>query len=403
MNKQFFKRLHHPTMFCLLVGHFFSVQANDFEVRGNIEVQGRFFYEDPLSPNQHDSQLSMAAAPEFFWSWNDNQDSLEFVPSARVDQYDDERTHMDIRELSWVHVGDDWETRIGIRRDFWGVTEFQHLVDIINQSDSVEDVDNEDKLGQPMVNLSVVKDYGIFDFYLLPYFRERTFAGPEGRPGIALINSDDAFYESSQKEKHVDFALRWSHSFNDYDVALSWFEGTSRAPIIKGRIIAPNEIDLVPYYQQISQLGVEFQANLDAVLLKLEMIQNQNNTENFWALQGGLEYSQYGIFESNADLGWLVEYAWDERGVDGNSTFQNDLFFGNRLALNDVDSTEILFGLSYDLDHKSTSVLLEGSRRFGDNVKVSLDGRFFESDQLRDPLYQIRRDDHIQLTVQYYY
>ncbi|MBV1908285.1 MAG: hypothetical protein KUG78_03130 [Kangiellaceae bacterium] len=397
------KWFHHPTMFCLLVGHFFSAQANEFEVRGNIEIQGRFFYEDPLSASQHDNQLSMAAAPEFFWNWNDDRDSLEFVPSARVDQYDDERTHMDIRELSWVHVGDDWETRIGIRRDFWGVTEFQHLVDIVNQSDSVEDVDNEDKLGQPMINLSLVKDYGIFDIYVLPYFRERTFAGPEGRPGIPYVNTDRPIYESSEEENHVDIALRWSHSIDDIDVALSWFEGTSRAPILIPEIINVSDVELRPYYQQVSQLGIELQANLEASLLKLEMIHNQNNIEDYWALQGGIEYSQYGIFDSNADLGWLVEYAWDERGEDGDSTFQNDLFFGNRLALNDVDSTEVLFGLSYDLDHKSTTVLLEASKRVGENVKVSIDGRFFESDELDDPLFLFRRDDHIQLTVQYYY
>ncbi len=99
----------------------------------------------------------------------------------------------------------------------------------------------------------------------------------------------------------------------------------------------------------------------------------------------------------------LVEYAWDERGEDADSTFQNDLFFGNRLALNDVDSSELLFGFSYDLDHQSTSVLIEGSRRFGQSVKVSLDARFFESSENEDPLYLFRRDDHLQLTVQYYY
>jgi len=398
------KWFHHPTVICLLVGHFFSAQANEFEARGNIEIQGRFFYEDPLFTSQHDSQLSLAAAPEFYWEWNDGKDSFEFVPSARVDQHDDERTHTDIRELSWVHVGDDWETRIGIRRDFWGVTEFQHLVDIINQSDSVEDVDNEDKLGQPMINLSLVKDWGITDFYILPYFRERTFAGAEGRPGIPFVNTDRVFYESSDEENHVDWAVRWSHSIDDIEVALSWFEGTSREPDFI-TAINPTEqsFELLPYYKQISQLGIELQSNLESTLVKLEVIRNINNQQNYWALQGGIEYSQYGIFDSNADLGWLIEYAWDERDEDSTSNFQNDLFFGNRLAFNDVDSSEILFGFGYDLDFKSTSVILEATQRFGDNIKVSLDARFFESDDANDPIYNFRRDDHIQLTVQYYY
>ncbi len=403
MFKIILKRIHHPTMFCLLVGHFFIANANEFEVRGNIEVQGRFFTEEALFPSQHDQQISLAAAPEFFWSWNDNKDSLEFVPSARVDQHDSERTHVDIRELSWVHVGDDWETRVGIRRDFWGVTEFQHLVDIINQSDSVEDIDNEDKLGQPMINLSVVKDWGIVDFYILPYFRERTFAGPEGRPGIPFIDVDNALYESNQKEEHVDYAVRWSHSLDDIDVALSWFEGTSRNPQLQPRFSIDFEPVLVPYYQQISQQGIELQANLESALLKLEVIHNNNSLQDFWALQGGIEYSQYGVFDSNADLGWLVEWGWDERGTDGNSNFQNDLFFGNRLALNDVDSSELLFGFSYDLDLESTSVLLEATRRYGENIKLSLDVRLFESNDPQDPTYLFRRDDHIQLTAQYFY
>lgn len=379
-----------------------TATALEFEARGNIELQGRFFFEEPLSASQHDSQLSAAVSPEFFWSWNDGDDSLEFVPSARVDQYDDERTHADIRELSWIHVGDDWETRIGVRRVFWGVTEFQHLVDVINQSDSVEDVDNEDKLGQPMVNLSLVNDWGIIDFYIMPYFRERTFAGAEGRPGIPFIDTDDALYESSDEESHLDYAVRWSHSIDDYEVALSWFEGTSREPLLapsfdSGRLV------LTPFYQQISQFGAELQATIDSMLWKVEVLYNDNNLDSYTALQGGFEYTQYGVYESNADLGWLLEYAWDERGNEGTSSFQNDVFFGGRFAFNDVDSSEILFGFGYDLDFNSTSVLVEASTRFGDSIKVSLDARFFESDEFNDPTYLFRRDDHIQLTAQYFY
>jgi len=391
------------TMFCLLVGHFFSLQANEFEMRGNIELQDRIFIQDPLLPSQPNNQLSFAATPEFFWSWNDDQDSLEFVPFARVDQQDAERTHSDIRELSWVHVGDDWETRIGIRRDFWGVTEFQHLVDIINQDDGVEDIDNEDKLGQPMVNLSIVKDWGIVDIYLLPYFRERTFASSQGRPSIPFIDTDNALYESSDKQNHLDWAVRWNQSFDDLDMALSWFEGTSRDPVLIPSLSTTGLPKFTPYYGLINQLGIELQANLESTLWKMEAIHNLNDFENYWALQGGFEYSQYGVFESNADLGWLVEYAWDQRGQDGFSTFQNDLFVGSRLALNDVESSEILAGFGYDFDFASSSFLVEASRRFGDSFKVSLDVRFFNASDNSDPFYLFRKDDHFQLTAQYYY
>jgi len=378
-------------------------QANEFEVRGNIELQGRFFTEDPLLPSQHDNYLSIAAEPEFFWSWNNGDDSFEFVPSARIDQHDDERTHSDIREFSWIHVSDNWESRIGVRRVFWGVTEFQHLVDVINQSDSVVDIDNEDKLGQPMINLSLVNDWGILDLYALPYFRERTFASSEGRPSIPFINADIAYYESNDEDEHLDWAVRWTHSIDDFELGVSWFEGTSRDPIL---LQSPNQTlipEYVPYYQQISQLGFELQANLEDFLWKLEVVHNDNNVEDYWAFQGGFEYSQYGVMDSNADLGWLVEYGWDERGEDGFSNSQNDMFFGSRLALNDIASTEVLAGLSYDLDYESTSLIIEASRRFGDSVKISLDVRLFNADDIQDPIYLFRKDDHIQLTAQYYY
>ncbi len=380
-----------------------TVEANEFEMRGNIEIQSRIFLENTTNEKQHSSQSSLAAVPEFFWSWNNGDDLFEFVPSARIDQHDKERTHADIRELSWIHVGDNWETRVGVRRDFWGVTEFQHLVDIINQSDSVEDLDNEDKLGQPMVNLSIVNDWGIVDFYLLPYFRERTFAGSEGRPNIPLINADKVLYQSTEQQNHLDWAVRWAHSFDNLELALSWFQGTDRNPILTPSISTIGDAELLPYYQQINQLGIELQANIEAISWKLEAIRNTNDIKNFWALQGGLEYTQYGLFESNIDLGWLVEYGWDERGKKGFVSFQNDLFIGSRLVMNDIESSEILFGINYDLDFDSTSVLIEGSRRIGDNVKVAVDGRFFSSDDSADPLYSIRQDDHIQLTIQYYY
>ena len=54
--------------------------------------------------------------------------------------------------------------------------------------------------------------------YLLPYFRERTFAGVDGRLRSPLpVATDNAQYESSDEENHVDFALRYSHYLGSFD------------------------------------------------------------------------------------------------------------------------------------------------------------------------------------------
>lgn len=375
-----------------------------FEMSGKVAAELRGFTQDAQFADQdHNSNLSLIAEPEFYWEWNEGIDSLTFTPYLRMDENDSERTHGDIRELSWVHVGDDWELRTGIRKVFWGVTEFQHLVDVINQTDGVDDFDGEDKLGQPMINLSLVRDWGIVDLFILPGFRERTFAGREGRlRGGLIVDTDAAEYESSAEDKHIDTAIRWSHTVGDFDLGAYWFHGTNRDPELQVRTQGGNTV-LVPRYVQMDQIGFDLQATLDSWLWKVETIWRDTATEDYFAAQGGFEYTFYGIQESAADLGVLLEYGWDERGENAAASIQNDLFFGGRITLNDAASTEMLAGVGYDLEYDSQSLIVEASRRYGDNWKVSVDGRFFSADAPADPASAFDKDDHIQLTVERYF
>jgi hypothetical protein len=142
-----------------------------FEASGKVSTEATIYVHEGQFANQdYRTNFSLAIEPEFYWDWNGQQDSLTFKPFFRKDQRDNARTHADIRELNWVHLNDDWELRTGISSVFWGVTEFQNLVDVINQKDAVEGLDKEHKLGQPMINLSLVKDWGIVDVYVLPGF-----------------------------------------------------------------------------------------------------------------------------------------------------------------------------------------------------------------------------------------
>ena len=375
-----------------------------FEVSGKVAGQLQGFTEDAQFAGQdYDTNLSFSIEPEFYWEWNDGEDSIIFEPFYRYDQQDSERTHGDIRELNWLRVGDGWEFRAGLGKVFWGVTEFQHLTDIINQTDGVESFDGEEKLGQPMLNLSLVYDWGIVDAFILPGFRERTFAGQDGRLRSGLVvNTDAAEYESSAEDKHVDLALRWSNSIDVFDLGVYWFRGTNREPLLQTRSIG-GKTELVPVYQQIDQLGFDGQATIDSWLWKVETIVRDSKDDRYTAFQGGVEYTFYGISETNTDLGLLLEYGWDERGKDATSAAQNDVFIGTRFTLNDEASTEVLLGGGIDADYGSRSFFVEASRRVGEDWKVSLDGRFFSTDKAADPAVALSEDDRIQLTVERYF
>jgi len=389
----------------LLLNEGVNASEVEFEASGNIALEQRYFFKEPLYAEQlNHSQTSVSVEPELYWQWNNGDDSIIFTPFYRVDSHDSARTHGDIRELAYVHASNDWELRVGIRKEFWGVTEFQHLVDVINQTDGVEDFDGEDKLGQQMINLSLVNDWGIVDVFLLPGFRERTYAGSEGRlRGPLVVDENDVSYESSAGQQHLDVALRWAHSIGDYDIGAYWFHGTNREAYL-----APTaDNTLRQYYAQMDQVGVDVQATLGDWLWKFESIYRSTSLEDFWATQGGFEYSFIGVFDSNLDLGFLMEHSWDsrgevEQGAQG-SLLQNDLFLGARLAFNDMQSSELLMGVGSDLDHNAFSFMIEASRRFGDNFIASFDVRLLQSNEPNDLLYTLSNDDHAQLSVAWYF
>ena len=187
----------------------FSGVASSHELSGNVAVEGRLFFNNPLFDDQQKDCGSLSAEPEYYHQW-DNGIGLTFVPFARIDSADKERSHVDIRELNIVWPGDSWELRLGVGKVFWGVTEFLHLVDITNPTDAVENIDGEDKLGQPMVNLSIIQDWGVVDLFVLPYFRERTFPGKKGRLRTAfVVETDEPEYESSAEEHHIVHVCQW--------------------------------------------------------------------------------------------------------------------------------------------------------------------------------------------------
>ena len=384
---------------------FLFTPASAYEWSGYVSAEARYFFEDARDSRQHDSNFSLSAQPEFYHEWDNRYQSFTFVPFIRWDQHDDERSHADIRELTWLKATRDWELRLGIRKEFWGVTESQHLVDIINQTDLVENPDGEDKLGQPMINFAWIQDWGTLDFFILPFFRERTFPGEEGRLRPRLvIDTDRAMYASSDEDEHIDFAVRWSHSIGDWEIGLAHFSGTSRDPEFIPAMDGSGNPILIPYYLTIDQTSLDLQLVTEEWLWKLEALTRQGQTGGrYFATVGGFEYTFVGIAESDADLGLIAEYHFDDRKKSAPTPFDNDLMIGARLTLNDVQNSEALLGMIIDMDGHGNVVSLEASRRLGDSWKLMLESRLFNDIDPQDPFDAYSNDDFLQLELAYYF
>ena len=385
-----------------------NLHAGEFS--GYIGGQARVFFEDPLSPAQHNSYLSAVAEPEYTHQWDDGAQSFNAILFYRVDQYDEQRTHGDIRELSWTGVYQDWELLAGISKVFWGVTETQHLVDIVNQTDLVENLDGEDKLGQPMVRASTERDWGTIDLFILPGFRERTFPGEEGRPrpNIVIDTEQDAVYDFSSGKDHIDLAARYSHYIDEWEFGLSLFSGTTREPtdFSPVGISANGEAIVVPVYSLINQLGIDGQAFFGDWTWKLEAINTEARSGNKKGINSvqsvvGFEYTLVGIADSVMDLGFVVEYHFSDRRIYENTIFDNDLATALRFVFNDIQSTEILAGLTTDADTQSIGSFIEASRRLGESWTLEAQVRTFHGTEENRPLYSFRFDNYAQLDLNY--
>ena len=366
---------------------------------GEVSFENRFFLEEGLF-GQDKNHSSFTLSPEFYFESEDQKTSFTFKPKIRRDSTDDERNLFDIQDLSLVSVKDSYETRIGIRRDFWGVTETVHRVDIINQTDQVESFDGEDKLGQPMINLSVEREWGILDLYALLGFRERTFAGEKGRLRLPFtINTDSALYESGAENLRTDFAIRWSQSYRNVELALSHFSGTSREPEFKTGL-NDNINFRIPSYEIIDQTGLEVLYIVGELAFKLEAISRSGQGDRFSAATTGFEYTQVGVMGSRLDLGWLMEFNHDDRYED------SPLALGTRLTFNDLFDSQILSGVIWNEETGETNVFVEASRRVSNCCRLSFESVYFNggnnSNSVQKIFEYLKQDDFARFEFIYY-
>ena len=359
-------------------------------------------FTQPAPLPARDAKLSLSLRAEFTRELADRNLYLTFEPFFRVDQYDEQRNHADIRELKAIKVFDNWELEGGVGQFFWGVAESNHLVDILNQTDTLEGIDGEDKLGQPVLRVSRMFDRSTLSAFVLPGFRERSWPGPTSRFALPFpVDEDAAQFESDDGNDHVDYALRYSGYAGYVDYGLSWFKGTARRPLF-----IPSESDPgvnVPFYMQMERVGLDLQLTIDAWLWKLEAIDQRSNYEDFTAAVGGLEYTFYNMHEGLYDLGLLAEYSYNSLDDPQLVFFQNDLFLGARFGFTDAESSQILAGGFLDLDDQSQIFRVEASRRVFGDATLSLEAQFFGEIARGNFNYPYRDNDFLLLDIAWYF
>ena len=92
------------------------------------------------------------------------------------------------------------------------------------------------------------------------------------------------------------------------------------------------------------------------------------------------------------DLGVIAELHYDGRGRSAPlSMFDDDIFLGARLTLNDPDSTAFLGVIIFDPDSHAKVISLEAETRLYEDIKHG------------ELIYSSRQDDHLQVRFSRYF
>ena len=184
------------------------------------------------------------------------------------------------------------------------------------------------------------------------------------------------------------------------------FRGTSREPRFRLRPEL-DELTLRPHYDVVDQTSIDLQWTHDAWLWKLEALGRAGQGDYFGAAVAGFEYTLFQVLDSPADLGLLAEYLYDGRdsnpAVAPPTLFDDDVFAGVRLALNDAADSQLLLGATVDTRSAGTVALLEASRRLGESWLAELELRWFFAGGRDDLGAAFRRDSFLALRLSWFF
>ncbi|MEC8561160.1 MAG: hypothetical protein VXY22_01080 [Pseudomonadota bacterium] len=373
----------------------------NYDLKGYVEYEHRYFPKKDRKRFANQTNQSVALSFELFLEIENHDLSLLIAPFARLDQRDASRSILDLNEFYLSLNKSNWELKLGSKQLFWGVLESNHLVDIVNQTNSAENFDLEEKFGQPMLNLTSINDWGSIDLFLLTLNRKRRFVSQEGRPhtNIENILKNGTF---DTKKDDFDFIVRYENSGDLFDIGAYYFDGLARSPEVITEITDQGTL-LTPLYPTIKQIAIDLQLTLSSTLFKLESLYRESSREDYSAFGLGFEHTLYSVLNLKTDLGFLVEYHWNSRNENRDLQFSNDLFLGLRVLTNEASDGQFLFGVLNNLNDGSIVPFLEGSRRLPRDWKLYIEGRVFSHIESDNPLTGLTDDSYLQLVLTKYF
>jgi len=378
-------------------------RLENLQVTTDIALEAQHFIEAPKEKNMQNLTLSTNLNLEY----KEDALTLRSKLKAQADYSDfatsqkNERSYLRLDELYGQYDFLDDQIVVGKSIRFWGALELRNITDGFNPTELRDDPFAMDKLGVWNASYAHYFDTSELSIIAKLYEPQREMAG---YPYVyyyfpSQINSLPNQYSNSLKSEksqtRPSLYLKYSGTTEgDYsiDYAFIFQNGYDSQRYFSSSVLG-DAITNIPYKTQLQEnayLVNKFSTYntmvLGATLYKLEALYadviDNEEISDYMHIGLGVEHTLYGVYE-NADLALLLEYYNYSTFEDGKrddlalfELFQNDLFVGLRLSLNDAKESKITTGAIIDMEYDEQVYYIEYESRLNDIFVLDFDYRY---------------------------
>lgn len=379
------------------VGDDFSDEASSFDSRGEVAFEGRAFL-----PDDDDSTDDAAAGlfTRLEWSHERGPWQQRARVFGRIDVIDEERDRIVVEEAWAQYWKGALKLRIGADIVNWTATEAFHPADVINARNLDSDIENYEKLGEPMVQVALsLPTNTSFELYAMPAYmspilpspRSRLSPVPEGAVAgeRLMVDRDGRFTNDTFGPQG---AVRIRQVIGGADIALHALEHMDRIQPVVVPEPGTNRVHAV--FRTVRQLGATYSQVIGGFIGKLELAHRDFARLLETEPLGPIPERDHTTVAVGFEYGWVHD-AGSESTIllEGQSVFglsraaraevnpfQRDVLVGYRFAWNDEDSKELRLSAIIDVENPDEYLINASYRqRLGETWGVELGARLFNA------------------------
>ena len=371
------------------------------ESKGELVLQTRAFTSDDDDVTK-DEGVVLASRLEYSSKADRFQTQLRVA--TRTDALDKTRNVLVLEEGFLAAKFGPLRVRVGAQLTNWTTTEAFHPADVLNSRNFDSDVENLEKIGEPMVEARVKVLNGYLSAYYMPLRMAPIIPSATSRlrpvsKGVELAKPFwiDRNGKVSDSIFGHQFAVHLSQTLGHADAALHFIQHNDRLQPTIG--VDRTNGDLHPVYHQLTQVGGTFAQAISSVVLKFEGAYRRfrdpvmnpfgvGQQKDHLFLASGVEYAWTTrtdhLVTVIAEAQALLLTNESERAAL--NVFQRDGLVGLRYAFNDVVDRQFLVLLIVDLERPQEYVFsARYKQRLSDEWTTEVAARSLHVSVIPDP------------------